>query len=39
MRLLRQIYRYFKYYRYDIYVSSKWLQDFDRGDKDNLIIH
>lgn len=36
--LLRELYRYIKYYRYDDYVSDKWLNEFKQGDKSSLII-
>lgn len=39
MRFIRMIYRYIKYTRHDVYMTSKWLQDFDAGYKDSLIIH
>ena len=32
------LYRYLVYYRHDMYVSSQWLQEFDRGFKDDLIV-
>lgn len=38
IKTLKQIYRYFKYARKDVYVSSLWLQEFDAGHKDSLII-
>ncbi len=39
MTFLTKLYRYFRYYRHDVYVSSQWLQDFDRGYKNNLIVN
>jgi hypothetical protein len=33
IKFIREIYRYFRYYRHDMYVSHKWLEDLERGDK------
>lgn len=38
MKFLRNLYRWFRYYRHDDYVSSEWLIELENGHKDDLII-
>lgn len=38
IKLIREVYRYFRYYRKDEYLSDSWLDDLNAGRKDNIII-
>lgn len=36
MKLLRFLWRYFWYYRHDVYVSQGWIKELDRVDRDSI---
>lgn len=36
-RFIRGIYRYFKYYRHDDIMSSEWMEELRKGNKNSII--